>query len=176
MIATNVPSGSLRKLDEHRLESQKAFQHQQLVIQMFDEDLKSIFDLRDDYAKGMLEQVAFESLELLFSLRNLLREPDRGHPPALVRVSYVTGDRRMLNHESFKSSHLDQRLNPGENSECIENRFSIHIYSLSFDGESYGRIDTYLSIPGWERMMNVRWLECFPVQYYESYLLGREQS
>ena len=102
-----------------------------------------------------------------FSLGTLafLREPERGHPPALVRVSTATGGRRLLNDEKLESFHPEKKHNPGENSKGRENRFSIRIYSLSFDGESYGPIDTTLSMPGWEGLRNIRDLRLFPVQY-----------
>ena len=32
------------------------------LVQLLDEDLKPIFDLRDDYAKGIFERVAFANL------------------------------------------------------------------------------------------------------------------
>ena len=166
-IATNVPPDSSGKVDNHTSESRKAFQHLQLVIQLLDEDLRPIFDLRDDYSKGIFEKVAFENLWLLFSLGTLafFREPERGHPPALVRVSSVSGGRRLLNNERLESFHPDKKHNPGENSKGRENRFSIRLYSLSFDGESYGPIDTSLTIPGWEGLRNIRDLKLFPVQY-----------
>ena len=132
-IAAKMQSGSLRKVDKHSLESQKAFQYQQFVMYLLDEDLKPISDFLDNCAKGLFEQVAFENLWLLFGLTTCVfyQELDRGHPPALVRVSCVTGDRQTLNNGSFRNFHLDKNLNPGENLKGRENRFSIHVYSLS---------------------------------------------
>jgi hypothetical protein len=150
-------------------ESPQALRLLEILQELFDLHLRSVFDLRAALREGTVETISFDDLWLLYSIGELAyqREPQRDHPPSLVRITQVNGGRQLLNNGEFKTADplRNASLVYGVNSKEKENRLYIRYYTLDFDGEHYGPVENAMTIPPWKGLRNIHDLKIFPIQF-----------
>ena len=170
--------------------SRDAYSQLNLLIQLFDNHLSSVFALRHSLNKGESTRITFENLWLLFDLGELIfvRHPGGkgfGQLPGLSRVTNLTGGRvnpypdykDLMSSNSGRvdpfpfhnpnefSSHITQQRYPLQNQDSRLGSFYINAYKLESDGESFGPLETEWVIPAWDGERAIHDLECFPVRF-----------
>ena len=137
-----------------------------LLLQLFDGELKPVFDLRHRFEKGEVTMVAWEHLWLLFTIGGLAfqREPDIGHNPRLIRVVEFHGGRRKLHDDQpgHAEGHARQAKKTKKSVEK-ETPFYISAFYVDSDGGSFFPIQESFYIPHWDGLRHVRELKLFPI-------------
>jgi hypothetical protein len=179
----STPTGLLESPSIHRLSgqqssdfrSEKAVKYLQVIIDLFDQHLGSILEVRRRFLDGTAETLRFEHLWLLFTVGELVyqRSPSGStgqpgyYPPRMLRVTQFDGGRELLSNSEWKSLDV-QRIalqRKPENSKGKENSFFIHSYSLDFDGDKFGPKTEALTIPHWDGLRNIHELKLFPIRF-----------
>ena len=147
-------------------QSEKALKQLELLTELFKTHLKPLFDLKERYRLATHDAVFFEDLWLLFEVGGLAfeREPQKDHPPRIVRVTQFDGGRQLLNNGEWKTVEPHRPVQ-GSNSKGVENRFNLRFYSLDYDGDYYGPVEDRLSIPPWEGPRSIYDLKVFPLNF-----------
>ena len=151
-----------RKKQENRIKEIKA------LIQLFDENLKGIFDLRHGFQEGKFSMILWDHLWLLFTIGGLAfeREPEKGHDPRLLRVTQFHGGRRVIkdeppHHGGGQVRESQKTSEPKEKDTC----FYISAFYLESDGASFFPVQEAISIPYWDSLRHVRELRLFPLEF-----------
>lgn len=155
---------------EEDFESKDALEYLELIMELVEQHLKPVTELRDAYRNGTRNTITFQNLWLLFEVGGLLfeREPQPDHPPQISRMIHFSGGRQILNSTDFKTPEARRDI-PGTNSKGLENQFCIHHYSLGFNGERYGPIPDRMTMPSWEGERSVFDLKLFPLHFVRNF-------
>ena len=153
-------------------EAQKKLEHGimeiKALIQLFDENLKPIFDLRHGFQEGRFSMILWDHLWLLFTIGGLAfqREPEAGHDPRLLRVAQFHGGRRRFKDEPphHGGGQVRESKKIAEPEE-IETFFQISAFNLESDGASFFPVQEVIEIPPWDGLRQVRELRYFPFEF-----------
>lgn len=138
------------------------------LIQLFDQNLKGVFDLRHRFQEGKVSMILWDHLWLLYTIGGLVfqREPDAGHDPKLLRVAQFHGGRRIINeeqsHNAGGQAHESKKITaPKEKDTC----FYISAFYIESDGASFFPVQEAIRIPHWDGLRHVRELRLFPFDF-----------
>lgn len=171
--SSNPNETSLSKSGDNHLATQDALLELDLLLDLFDQQLKPVFDLHDSLRKGETKTILFQDLWLLFHVGELVyeRKPGRqcsGTPPRLCRVTQFQGGRPILNNKPSRNTDplrnkVDQLFE--KESKGKQDKFTIRFFTLHSDGENLGPMVEAYGIPAWDTPRDIRELKVYPEHF-----------
>lgn len=138
-----------------RFVSRKAYLELRVLVKLFDEQLKSIFQKRHDFREAKATTIAFEDFWLLFELGDLVyqKEKTRQDLPKVYKLTNFTGGRPILNNKAYNILDPKARQVAGdepsvkENSRGKEGVCFLRCFCLASDGKKLVPIESVFKIP-----------------------------
>jgi hypothetical protein len=152
------------------LESKRCLQELQVLIGMFDTDLKPTFELRKRIEDGTLNTIAFADLWHLFRRGdNVFPRSDIGHSQ-VYRIAHVSGGRQYLCSREQAGlspvSSSDQEGGKADMRERIE--FTIAAVYYDTDGDNLIQDLRTFEIERYDGLKEVTLLPCYPLHFVKS--------
>ncbi|MCJ1472578.1 hypothetical protein MMC13_001227 [Lambiella insularis] len=176
--------------DEDITISREASDHLRLLVELFDVDLKGLFQLRHQIKNGALSTIAFADLWHLFSHgEEVCSSSDHAQ---MYRVFHFTGGRRYLSDkqrdhkrvirqprersryaERTRAREREQDYYDNDNDNGVQhltpsrrtNDFLVQCFSFDFDGVDYGPTQKTFGISWYEGEVPINSLNIFPQRF-----------
>ncbi|KAJ9604442.1 hypothetical protein H2200_011278 [Cladophialophora chaetospira] len=167
VIAQNPTSSDLSKGESATashldpLWTRECLDHLKVLIQLFDNDLKPVFDHHRDAISGKLRSIAFAELWHLFGSGEDIQSAN-GHPQ-VCRVLTSAGGRPFLSTKRDAGMARDE-----EESSIITSNgspFIIQAFCYDFDGSAIGAVERTFTIQRYEGKRLITSLPCYPVRF-----------
>ena len=161
-------------LESNNVESKEALAHLRLIIEILDNDLRPLLDLRRQIKEGTLKTIAFEHLWFLFHPgQEVLTSPPNDMPSQLYRVLHFNGGRRFLQHTGELIVYQRGPPPPPGASNDVEpiwltrdqsiSSFEIQCFQLDFDGSDYGPSEMTFAISPYDGERRITDLVVYPL-------------
>lgn len=156
-LAKNIAENDTIPADDSNEEPERRLQELQVLVEVLDNDLKPVFDLRRRIQEGDIRSIAFCDLWHLFRIDGEIRAND-GHPQ-VYRIADIGGGRPSLcsRTEAEKWDH-DSYLETHEN-------FGIQSACYAFDGMELNYITRKFIIRKYDDLKPITSLPVYPVEF-----------
>ena len=160
----------LEDVEDESTESDGALRDLQLLLEIFDFDLKGLFDLRHRIQNGTAETIAFADLWHLFNHGDVVCTRECTQAYRILRFiggrEYL-GDRQANtvvrngadnDDDGFHTQYLVRGLER-------ETPFTLQCFYYDFDGKRYGPRETIFKIQSYKGEVPITSLEVFPIRF-----------
>ncbi len=145
--------------EEKTERSKRLLQELQILVEVLDTDLKSVFDLRRCIQEGDIRSIAFCDLWHLFPIGGLLRL-NEGHSQ-IYRIALICGGRPALC--SLEEARMRVPEPGGEAKDPMT--FEISCFCYGFNGKHLGMVQRVLEIKRYDDQKPVTSLPVYPIQF-----------
>ena len=145
-------------------ESERCFQELQILVELLDNDLKPVFDLRAQIEKGDISTIAFHDLWHLFRIGGEIRANEGPHSQ-VYRIVDIRGGRPAL---CSRSDSEGKKRELGDEVEALSGSyapmtFTINCFCFGFDGKHLAPVQRFFDIEPYEDSKPVTSLPVYPV-------------
>ena len=142
---------------KNRLESKRAFEELEVLLELYDDDLKPIFDMRRQIDECTLRSIAFPDLWHLFRHGEDLCSSEVH--PQVYRILNLTGGRPLLiTRDEVRSA---SRLEGLTDSMAL----NISCFFYSFNGKEFGPVQQTFQINKYDDVKLITSLPVYPVKF-----------
>ena len=146
--------------------TERCLQELQILVDLLDNDLKPIFDLRAQIEKGDISSIAFHDLWHLFRIGGEIRANEGPHLQ-VYRIVDIRGGRPAL------CTRLDaegKKVELGDEVEALAGAyaprtFTINCFCFGFDGKHLGPVQRFFDIEPYEDVKPVNSLPVYPIAF-----------
>ena len=150
---------------ENLEELERCIQELQILVELLDNDLKPVFDLREQIEKGDIISIAFHDLWHLFRIGGEIRANEGPHSQ-VYRIVDIRGGRAAL---CSRSDSEGKKIELRDDVEALAGAyaprtFTINCFCFGFDGKHLGPVQRFFDIEPYEDTKPVTSLPVYPVE------------
>ena len=146
--------------EEKTQRSKRLLQELQVLVEVLDNDLKSVFDFRRCIQEGDIRSIAFCDLWHLFPIGGLIRL-NEGHSQ-IYRIALIKGGRPALCSWKETQDREDFTTDSEANDSMT---FHISCFCLGFNGKHLGLVQRVFDIKRYDDQKPVTSLPIYPIQF-----------
>jgi len=144
----------------------ETIQHLQLLVELFDTDLKPMFDMRYCIKQSTLTHITYNDLWHLFENGQDVTTSDSN--PRVYRVLRCTGGRETLaKHGLFADLQAPAYIDTNylQKSDIRNDSFIVECVSFEFDGQQYGPVQQIFTIRKYDGEKQITSLPIYPLSF-----------